>query len=80
MDPTTSVVLTGVIVTAGTWAEGKPLTMRLAIGAVFLTLGLSALNQANAKLASSFAALILVAAALRYIIPIVNKTGIAKTK
>lgn len=73
-----SAVLTGTVVTAGRWSEGKQLSMRVIVGATFLAVGLSVLSELNPDLGSAFGALILVAALLRYTVPIVRKTGLAK--
>lgn len=78
MGTTNSAVLTGVVVTTGTWAEGKPLNIRIAVGATFLAVGLAAMGSVNDKLARNFGVLILTVAVLRYAVPIVNKTGITK--
>lgn len=80
MGTTNSAVLTGVIVTTGRWAENKPLEMRVVVGAAFLAVGLAALSAVNDNLARNFGVLILVAALMRYTIPIVGKTGVAKPK
>lgn len=78
MGTTNSVVLTGVIVSTGRWAENKPLEMRVVVGATFLAVGLAALGSVNDKLAQQFGVLILVAALFRYVVPIIKKTGITK--
>lgn len=75
---TNTIVLTGTVVTVGRWAEGKTIDIRLVVGGTILAVGLAALSAINANLASSFGVLILVGALLRYTIPIVSKTGIAK--
>ncbi len=63
--------------TTGRWAEGKTIDGKVIIGTEFLTVGLAALGEMSPDLAQNFALLILVVAALRYVIPIVSKTGIA---
>ena len=78
MNTTSSVVLTGVVVTAGRWAQGKGLTMHVVVGAGFLTIALAALSQVNEGLASQFGVLILVGAVLVYGVDIAKKTGLAK--
>lgn len=78
MNTTASVVLTGVVVTAGRWSQGKGLSMNVAVGAGFLVIGLAALSQVNEGLAAQFGVLILVAAVLTYGTSIAKKTGLAK--
>lgn len=76
MDTTTSVVLTGLVVFTGQWAEddeGPSIT--LVVGAMVLAVFLAALSSSNDRLASQFALLILVGALLRYVIPITRKLG-----
>jgi hypothetical protein len=75
---TNAAVLTGTIVTLGRWSEGESLSIKIVIGVAFLAVGLAAMNEANPALTSSFGLLILTAAALRYAVPIINKTGITK--
>jgi len=79
MDTTTSVVLTTLVVFAGQWAkkdEGP--SIKLVVGGMVLAIILSAMSQGNEKLASQFAALILVGALLMYIQPIAKKLGYSK--
>lgn len=76
MDTTTSVLLTAIVVTAGQWAkkdEGP--SIKIVVGGMVLAIMLSAMSQANEKLASQFSALVLVGAILIYIQPIVKKLG-----
>lgn len=75
---TNAVVLTGAIVVAGYWANGRKLTIRLAIGGAVLMFGLAALNEADPNLASKFAVLIVVAALFMYGPGIAKKTGLTK--
>jgi hypothetical protein len=79
MDTTTSVVITVVIVAVGQWSkkDGK-LSIKLVIGMMALTLMLSAIENSNEKFARQFAALILVAALLIYLVPITKKLGLNK--
>lgn len=78
IDTTNSAVLTGVVVTAGRWANNKPLEMRVVVGAAFLALGLAGLSAVNDELARNFGVLILVAALFAYGPAIIDKTGITK--
>lgn len=79
MDTTTAVVATGIVVFAGQWAkkdEGP--SIKLVVGGTVLAVMLSVMSQADEKLASQFAVLILVSALLLYAVPIAKKLGYAK--
>lgn len=79
MDTTTSVVATTVVVLAGQWAKNdKGPSIKLVVGGMVLSVMLSIMSDANEKLASQFAALILVGAVLAYAIPISKKLGYSK--
>lgn len=78
MNTTTSAVASGVIVAFGTWAQEKPLTIKIAIGTGGVALILSLMSQANEKLAQKFGMLILLAAAFAYLPAIVKKLGLSK--
>lgn len=78
MDTTTSAVASGIIVTAGLWAEGKSFSVKVALGAGFLAIGLAILSGIDDKLARGFALLVLVSVLLRYGTAIAKKTGLAK--
>jgi hypothetical protein len=79
LDTTTAVVATGIVVFAGQWAkkdEGP--SIKLVVGGTVLAVMLSVMSQADEKLASQFASLVLVAALLKYAIPIAKKLGYTK--
>ncbi len=76
MDTTTSVFLTGVVVTIGRWSEGKTLTIRIVVGAAVLAIFLSVLSNADEKLARGMAVLVLVTALLTYVLPITKKLAL----
>lgn len=78
MNATGTVVLSGVVVTAGRWSQGKALTMRIIVGGTVLMLFLAAMNEANEDLAGKFALLVLAASVLTYGVDIAKKTGLAK--
>lgn len=78
MNTTTSAVASGVIVAFGTWAQEKPLTIKIAIGTGGVALILSLLAQANDELAQKFGLLILLAATFAYLPAIVSKLGLDK--
>lgn len=77
MNPVNSSVLTGVIVVLGRWSEGKTVEIKTVIAVTILALFLSLMEQGNAKLANGFALLIIIAATMRYAIPITKKLGIS---
>lgn len=78
MNTTNAVVLTGLIVVAGHWANGKQMSIRLAIGTGALALFLSALNQSSPDLAAKFSMLILLAAVFMYAPGVAKKAGLTK--
>lgn len=78
MDTGQSVALTAVIVVAGKWVTGEKLEAKFAIGVAAASIFLSILAQSNPQLGSQFATLILVTAALIYIVPIAKKLGYTK--
>jgi hypothetical protein len=78
MNTTASVVLTGVVVTAGRWSKGQGITTKVVVGAGFLTVALAAMSQVNAGLAQQFGLLVLIGAVLVYGVDIAKKTGLAK--
>lgn len=75
MDVTTSVVATGVVVTAGRWAQDKDIPFRIFIGFGFLAIFLAVMSSESPKLAGQFATLVLVSACLMYAVPIGKKVG-----
>jgi uncharacterized membrane protein YjjB (DUF3815 family) len=78
MNATSSLVLTGGIVTLGQWVEGRPLSVRVVVGVTFAAIALSVLGNFDADVANKMALLILVAAVFRYGVPIVQKAGLAR--
>lgn len=78
MDTSTSALLTGVVVTAGKWSSGDGISVRTVLGAIFLAIILTVMNEANEKFARQFGVLILVGAVFRYAPKIIEKTGLAK--
>lgn len=75
MNTTTTAVMTGVLVAAGRWAQGKGVGVEIAIGTAGVALILSLLANANEMLAQRFGLLILLAAAFAFLPTIVNKLG-----
>jgi hypothetical protein len=78
VNTTNAVLMTGLIVVAGHWADDKKLSVRLAVGTAGLSLFLSVLNSSSPELAGKFAVLVLVGAVFLYGPSIVKKTGLAK--
>lgn len=67
MNTTSVAVLTGAVVVAGRWQDGKGMDARPVIGTVGLVLALSLMPE---QLAHPFAILVLIAALGRYGIPL----------
>ena len=61
-----TIVLTGVVVTAGHWADSKKMNVRFVVGLAIYALALAYLDNFNAQLAGTFAALVLVGAVWTY--------------
>lgn len=80
MNPATSVVLTGIIVTTGEWAKGEPVSIRIVAGGTVLAVALSVMYESEPKLASQFAALVLLVAAFTYLPAVFYKMGLTQTK
>lgn len=78
MNTTNWVLLTGLVVVAGHWANDKPLDIRLAVGTAGIALFLAVINASSPELASRFAALVLLAAVFLYGPGIAKKTGLTK--
>lgn len=78
MNTTNWVLLTGLVVVAGHWANGKPLDIRLAVGTAGIALFLAVINASSPELASRFAALVLIGAVFIYGPGIAKKTGLTK--
>lgn len=78
MNATSAAVLTGLIVVAGNWSQGKPMTMRIAIGIVAMTLFLTILNESVPEVANKLAVLVVVSAVFLYGMPIAKKAGLIK--
>ena len=78
MNTTSAVVLTGVTVAAGQYAQDKKIQVRTFVGVGVLAIMLAALSEADAKLAGQFATLVLVGAVLIYAVPIAKALGYTK--
>jgi hypothetical protein len=75
MDTTTSVAATTVVVIAGRWAQDKPITVNVAVGAGVLAISLAILDNVNAPLAQKFSLAVLITALFVYAVPLATKTG-----
>lgn len=75
MNITNAMVATGAIVTAGQWSLGKPLDIRVIIGAAGSAVGISFLPD---EIAGKLAGLILLTSALTYVPNIAWKAGLLK--
>lgn len=78
MNTTSSVVLTGLVVTAGQWSENKQVPIKTFVGVGVFAIFLAAIGEANALLAQQFGTLVLVTALLYYAIPIGKGLGYVK--
>jgi small basic protein len=78
VNTTSSVVLTGVVTSAGQWAQNKTVNIQTFVGIGVLAVSLAAIGEVNAKLAEQFGLLVLVAAILYYAIPIAKGLGYYK--
>lgn len=76
MDTNNAVIGTAAIVIVGTWAQDKPVSVRIVVGGMFAAIGLSLLNEASPKLAGRFAMLILIVAMFEYVPAIAYKAGL----
>lgn len=75
MDTNTEIVLTGVIVATGRWAENKSLNMGIVVGGGVAAIMLTLVAQANQSLADKMGLMILLAACFIYLPSIVNSLG-----
>lgn len=78
MNPLSAALITGVMVVAGKWSEGKTPNIDNAIGVGGIAIGLALMEQANEKLATSFAWLIVLSVTIVYFPKIVKGAGLAK--
>lgn len=75
---TNTMILTGVTVVAGRWAEGKPFGIQAVIPVGFMAFMLILLGSWNADLASGLGLIILVSALLMYGKEIIGSLGLGK--
>lgn len=79
MDTIGATVGTGVLVVAGKWAAGEPITIKIAIGVGVLALCFAVFDAMNPDLASKFAIMVLLLAAFKYLPPLVSKLNLGGT-
>jgi hypothetical protein len=80
MNPVVAAVVAGAIIVAGKWSKGKSPSVDNAVGVAGIAIMLSLIETGNAKLANSFAWLILVSLSVVYIPSIVKAAGLADSK
>jgi hypothetical protein len=78
VNPVAAALVTGAMVIAGKWSEGKAPNINNAVGVAGIALGLALMDQANEKLASTFAWLIVLSVTIVYFPKIARGTGLAK--
>lgn len=78
MNPVGAALITGALIVAGKWADGKAPNINNAIGVAGIALGLALMDQANEKLANAFAWLIVLSVTIVYFPKIVKGTGLTK--
>lgn len=78
MNPLAAALISGTMVIAGKWADGKSPNMDNAIGIAGIAIGLALIEQANEKLATAFAWLIVLSVTIVYFPKIVKGAGLTK--
>lgn len=79
MNPVAAGLVTGALVVVGNWAEGKTPTINHAIGVAGVSISLALMDQANEKLATAFAWLIVLTVSFVYFPKIVKAAGLSGT-
>lgn len=77
MNPLSAALITGAMVIAGKWANKKTPNIDNAIGIAGIAIGLALLDQANERLATMFAWLIVLGVSIVYIPQITKAAGLA---
>lgn len=80
MDTSTSMLLTGLVVTGGQIAKGNGISIKIIVAVLFLAMVLSVMGDANSELSKKFGLLILVVAVFAYGPAIIKGTGLADKK
>lgn len=78
MNPIAAALITGAMVVAGKWADGKSPNIDNAIGVAGIAVGLALMDQANERLATMFAWLIVLSVTIVYFPRIAKGTGLTK--
>lgn len=78
MRVTTAAVLTGGITAVGYWAQNKQLPKKFFVGIAIMALMLALMDEANTQFAQQFGILLVIAAAMYYMIPISKALGYSK--
>lgn len=78
MTPVSTALAAGVLIVLGKWARGKGPTVENGIGIAGIAIMLALIEQANAKLAAAFGALILVSLSVVHMPTIVKAAGFGK--
>ncbi len=71
-------MIVGALVVGGKWADGKAPTMQNGIGIAGIAVALAIIEQANVKLSTAFAWLILLSTTIVYFPKIAKGTGLTK--
>lgn len=79
ISPVTTAIVSGGLIVAGKWADGKGPTVDNAVGVAGIALGLALLEQADERLSSAFAVLILVSIGVVYLPKITTAVGFNKS-
>lgn len=78
MNPINLMIAAGIVVGVGTVVQEKQFSVQAAAGAAFAALALSIMANVDERLATLFAAGILLTALYKYAIPITEKMGLGK--
>jgi hypothetical protein len=74
----TAALIVGALMVGGKWAKGEAPTVENGIGVAGIAVSLAIIEQANEKLATAFAWLIVLSMAIVYFPSIAKGTGLAK--
>lgn len=80
MNPVAAALITGALVVGGKWSQGKAPNIQNGIGVAGIAVSLSLIEQANERLASAFAWLIIIGVAVVHLPNIIKGTGLATFK
>lgn len=76
MNPAALVIVSGVVVVGSRWATGKEVSAKIVVGGLFATFGVAVIAEADTKLATLFAALILTGVLLTDGVAFFKKIGL----